>query len=105
MIFININFFLKITVLLFCIGVFGLVLNRKNILIAIISIELLLLAVNLNFVIFSVYLDDVIGQLFVLFVLTIAATESGIGLSILTAFYKLRNSIEFKLIKINNLKI
>lgn len=96
---------MKITVLLFCIGVFGLVLNRKNILIAIISIELLLLSVNLNFIIFSIYLDDIIGQLFVLFVLTIAATESGIGLSILTAFYKLRNSIEFKLIKINNLKI
>lgn len=105
MIFIDIIFFLKITVLLFCIGLFGLVLNRKNILIAIVSIELLLLAVNLNFIIFSIYLDDIIGQLFVLFVLTIAATESGIGLSILTSFYKLRNSIEFKLIKINNLKI
>lgn len=105
MIFINLNYFLKITIILFSIGILGLVLNRKNILIAIMSIEILLLAVNLNFIIFSIYLDDVIGQLFVLFVLTIAATESGIGLSILTSFYKLRNSIEFKLIKINNLKI
>ena len=102
---ISIHFFLKITTLLFSIGFLGLILNRKNILIAIISIELLLLAVNLNFIIFSIYLDDIIGQLFVLFILTIAATESGIGLAILTAFYKLRNSIEFKLIKINNLKI
>jgi len=105
MVLVNINFFLKVTTLLFSIGLLGLVLNRKNILIAIISIELLLLSVNLNFIIFSVYLDDIIGQLFVLFVLTIAATESGIGLAILTAFYKLRNSIEFKLIKINNLKV
>ncbi len=104
MIFVNINFFLKITTILFCIGLFGLTLNRKNILIAIISIELLLLTINLNFIIFSIYLDDILGQLFVLFVLTIAATESGIGLAILTAFYKLKNSIEFKLIKINNLK-
>ena len=102
---INIHFFLKIKNLLFSIEFLVLILNRKNILIAIISIELLLLAVNLNFIIFSVYLDDIIGQLFVLFVLTIAATESGIGLAILTAFYKLRNSIEFKLIKINNLKV
>lgn len=105
MILINLNYFLKITTILFFIGIMGLVLNRKNILTAIMSIELLLLSVNLNFIIFSIYLDDVIGQLFVLFVLTIAATESGIGLAILTSFYKLRNSIEFKLIKINNLKV
>ena len=105
MVFVNLNYFLKVTSVLFSIGVLGLVLNRKNILIAIMSIELLLLSVNLNFIIFSVYLDDIVGQLFVLFILTIAATESGIGLAILTAFYKLRNSIEFKLIKINNLKV
>lgn len=99
------TYFLKITILLFFIGVFGLVLNRKNILIALVSLELLLLSVNLNFIMFSVYLDDTMGQLFVLFVLTIAAAESGLGLAILVAFYKLRNSIEFKLIKINNLKL
>jgi len=98
------TYFLKITILLFFIGVFGLVLNRRNILIALVSLELLLLSVNLNFVMFSIYLDDTMGQLFVLFILTIAAAESGLGLSILVAFYKLRNSIEFKLIKINNLK-
>ena len=105
MVFVNLNYFLKVTTLLFSIGILGLVLNRKNILIAIMSLELLLLSVNFNFIIFSVYLDDVVGQLFVLFILTIAATESGIGLAILSSFYKLRNSIEFRLIKINNLKI
>jgi NADH-quinone oxidoreductase subunit K len=99
------TYFLKITILLFFIGIFGLVLNRRNILIALVSLELLLLSVNLNFIIFSIYLDDTMGQLFVLFVLTIAAAESGLGLAILVAFYKLRNSIEFKLIKINNLKV
>ena len=72
----------------------GIVLNRKNILITIMSIELLLLAVNLNFAAFSIYLDDVIGQIFVLFVLTIAATESAIGLAIITVFYRLKNSIQ-----------
>ena len=99
------TYFLKITILLFFIGVFGLVLNRRNILIALVSLELLLLSVNLNFIIFSIYLDDTMGQLFVIFVLTIAAAESGLGLAILVAFYKLRDSIEFKLIKINNLKV
>lgn len=99
-----ITYFLKITILLFFIGVFGLVLNRRNILIALVSLELLLLSVNLNFIMFSIYLDDTMGQMFVLFILTIAAAESGLGLAILVAFYKLRNSIEFKLIKINNIK-
>ena len=61
MIFVNLNYFLKITTLLFSIGLLGLVLNRKNILIAIMSIELLLLSVNLNFIIFSVYFDDILG--------------------------------------------
>ena len=103
--FINLNYFLQITTLLFSIGLLGLVLNRKNILIAIMAIEILILAVNLNFIIFSIYLDDILGQLFVIFTLTIAATESGLGLAILVAFYKLRDSIEFKLIKINNLKV
>lgn len=99
------SYFLKVTIFIFFIGVLGLVLNRKNILIALVSLELLLLSVNLNFIVFSIYLDDIMGQLFVLFVLTIAAAESGLGLAILVAFYKLRNSIEFKLIKINNLKV
>jgi NADH-quinone oxidoreductase subunit K len=63
------------------------------------SIELLLLSINLNFAVFSIYLDDLVGQIFVLFILTIAATESAIGLSLITIFYKLKNSIELEPIK------
>ena len=63
------------------------------------SIELLLLAINLNFAAFSVYLDDIVGQIFVLFILAIAAAESAIGLAIVTVMYKLKNSIELKPIK------
>lgn len=89
----NLNYFLTITTLLFSIGVIGLVLNRKNILIIIMSIELMLLAVNLNFIVFSVYLDDILGQMFVLFVLTVAATESAIGLAILIVYYRIKSTI------------
>jgi NADH-quinone oxidoreductase subunit K len=93
MIMININYILTIIIFLFLIGVLGLVLNRKNILITIMSIELMLLSVNLNFAIFSSYLDDIVGQIFILFILTIAATESAIGLAILSVYYKLKNTI------------
>ena len=93
MILTNLNFILIVTTTLFSIGVLGLVLNKKNILIIIMSIELMLLAVNLNFIVFSIYLDDVLGQLFVLFILTVAATESSIGLAILSVYYKVKNTI------------
>jgi NADH-quinone oxidoreductase subunit K len=89
----NFNFFITITSSLFYIGILGLLLNRKNILIIIMSIELLLLAINLNFIIFSIYLDDILGQLFVLFILTIAAAESAIGLAILISYFKLKGTI------------
>lgn len=102
MIILNLNYILNIILILFLIGVLGLVLNRKNILITLISIELMLLAINLNFIVFSVYLDNVIGYIFVLFILTIAATESAIGLAILTVYYRLKNTI--KLDKIKNIK-
>ena len=91
---ININYLLIITTMVFVIGLLGIVLNRKNILIIIMSIELLLLAINLNFAAFSIYFDDITGQIFVLFILTIAATESAIGLAIITVFYRLKNSIQ-----------
>lgn len=81
----------------------GLILNRRNILITIMSIELMLLAVNLNFVIFSVYLDDIIGQVFVLFILTIAATESAIGLALLTVYYNLKKTIQMDKIYTKNI--
>lgn len=99
MIVLNINYILNISVTLFLIGGLGLVLNRKNIIIIIMSIELMLLSVNLNFLIFSIYLDDIVGQVFVLFILTIAATESAIGLAILTVYYKLKNTIKIEQIK------
>jgi NADH:ubiquinone oxidoreductase subunit K len=101
---ININFILYLTCIVFFIGLIGIILNRKNILVIIMSIELLLLSVNLNFAAFSIYLDDIIGQIFVLFILTIAAAESAIGLAIITALYRLKNSIELNPIKkkINN---
>merc|ERR1712176_660656 len=98
----NISYILIVVSSLFLIGILGLVLNRKNILITIMSIELILLSVNINFVIFSIYLDDIVGYIFVLFILTIAATESSIGLSILSAYYKLKQTIRME--KIKNLK-
>lgn len=96
---VSIYYVLTVTSIVFFIGILGIVLNRKNILIIIMSIELLLLSINLNFAVFSVYLDDVVGQIFVLFILTIAAAESAIGLAILIVFYRLKNSIEMKPIK------
>ena len=102
MIVLNINYILNIIITLFLIGALGLVLNRKNILITLMSIELMLLAINLNFVIFSIYLDDITGYVFVLFILTIAAAESAIGLAILTIYYRLKNNIQIE--KIKNMK-
>ena len=101
---VSINFILNLTCIVFFIGLLGIVLNRKNILITIMSVELLLLSINLNFAAFSIYLDDIVGQIFVLFILTIAAAESAIGLAIITVLYKLKNSIELEPIKkkINN---
>ncbi len=93
---------LRITVILFFISILGLILNRKNILITIIALEILLLSVNINFTLFSLYLDDILGQIFVLFILTVAATESSIGLAILTTYFKLRNTIQInQIININ----
>ena len=91
--FINLINYLIVNTIIFLIGVSGLVLNRKNILIILMSIELMLLAVNLNFVVFSVYLDDILGQFFALFVLTVAAAESAIGLAILVVYYRARGTI------------
>ena len=95
----NLNYILKMTLILFFIGLIGVILNRKNILTVLMAIEILLLAVNLNFTAVSVYLDDIIGQIFVIFILTIAAAESAVGLAILTVFYKLKTSIEMEPVK------
>lgn len=80
-------------ILLFLIGVLGIISNRRSLLIILMCIELVLLSINLNFVLFSVYLDDFYGQLFSLFVLTVAAAESAIGLAILIIYYRLRGKI------------
>ncbi|KZZ62510.1 NADH-quinone oxidoreductase subunit K [Sulfitobacter sp. HI0129] len=78
---------------LFVIGIFGLFLNRKNVIILLMSIELMLLAVNINFVAFSSYLGDLVGQVYTLFVLTVAAAEAAIGLAILVCFFRNRGTI------------
>lgn len=93
---IDLNKYLIIIMSLFLIGILGLVLNRKNIIVILMSIELMLLAINLNFVIFSVFLDDLLGQLFTLFVLTIAAAESAVGLAILVVYYRIRGNISME---------
>jgi NADH-quinone oxidoreductase subunit K len=90
---IAIQHFLALSSMLFLIGVFGIFLNRKNIIILLMSIELILLAVNINFVSFSYFLDDLVGQVFTLFILTVAAAEAAIGLAILVCFFRNKGSI------------
>ena len=90
---IEIQHFLILSSLLFLIGVFGIFLNRKNVIIILMSIELILLAVNINFVSFSYFLGDLTGQIFSLFVLTVAAAEAAIGLAILVCIFRNKGSI------------
>jgi NADH-quinone oxidoreductase subunit K len=90
---VGIGHFLTVSAVLFTIGVFGIFLNRKNVIVIMMSIELLLLAANINLVAFSSVLNDLMGQIFVLFVLTVAAAEAAIGLSILVVFFRNRGSI------------
>ena len=90
---IEIQHFLILSSLLFLIGTFGIFLNRKNVIIILMSIELILLAVNINFVSFSCFLGDLTGQIFSLFVLTVAAAEAAIGLAILVCFFRNKGSI------------
>ncbi|MGQ9684803.1 MAG: NADH-quinone oxidoreductase subunit NuoK, partial [Thiobacillaceae bacterium] len=78
---------------LFAISVLGIFLNRKNIIVLLMAIELMLLAVNMNFIAFSHFLDDTAGQIFVFFILTVAAAESAIGLAILVVLFRVRRSI------------
>jgi NADH-quinone oxidoreductase subunit K len=89
----SLNILLSITTLIFLIGVLGLVLNKRNLLIILMSVELMLVGLNLNFIIFSVYLDDILGQVFALYVLTVAAAESAIGLAIFTIYFKDKQTI------------
>jgi len=90
---VGLGHYLAVAAALFTIGVFGIFLNRKNVIVILMSIELILLAVNINFVAFSSYLGDLVGQVFALFVLTVAAAEAAIGLAILVVFYRNRRTI------------
>lgn len=90
---IGLSHYLTVAAIVFTLGVFGIFLNRKNIIVILMSVELMLLAVNINFVAFSSYLHDLVGQVFTLFVLTVAAAEAAIGLAIVVVFFRNRRSI------------
>lgn len=90
---IGLEHYLGVASMLFVIGIFGLFLNRKNIIILLMSIELILLSVNINLVAFSAFLGDLAGQVFALFVMTVAAAEAAIGLAILVSFFRNRGTI------------
>nr|QKZ95172.1 NADH dehydrogenase subunit 4L [Pyropia pulchra] len=85
------------TFFLFLIGVLGIFLNQKSIIIIIMSLEIMFLSVSFNFIFFSIYLDNIIGQLFALAILTVAASESSIGLAILVVYYRIRSTITIEL--------
>tara|TARA_B110000438_G_scaffold258712_1_gene267573 strand:+ start:282 stop:590 length:309 start_codon:yes stop_codon:yes gene_type:complete len=99
---ITLNHFLFLGAILFTIGVLGIFLNKKNVIIILMSIELILLSVNINFIAFSSFLGDLSGQIFAMFILTVAAAEAAIGLAILVVFFRNLGSIEVQ--KINKLK-
>ena len=90
---IGLGHYLTVAAILFTIGVFGIFLNRKNVIIILMSVELILLAVNINLVAFSSFLHDMVGQVFAMFVLTVAAAEAAIGLAILVVYFRNRGSI------------
>jgi NADH-quinone oxidoreductase subunit K len=90
---IGLTHYLTVAAILFTLGVFGIFLNRKNVIIILMAIELMLLAVNINLVAFSSYLGDMTGQAFAMFVLTVAAAEAAIGLAILVVYFRNRGSI------------
>jgi NADH-quinone oxidoreductase subunit K len=90
---VSLDHYLFVAALLFTIGIVGIFLNRRNVLLILMSLELILLAVNINFVAFSQYLGDLVGQVFVLFILTVAAAEAAIGLAILVIYFRNRGNI------------
>ena len=90
---ITLSHYLTVAAILFTLGVFGIFLNRKNVIIILMSVELMLLAVNINLIAFSAHLHDMVGQAFAMFVLTVAAAEAAIGLAILVVYFRNRGSI------------
>ena len=99
---ITLEHYLTVASVLFVVGIFGICLNRKNVIVILMSIELMLLAVNINFVAFSSFLGDLVGQVFSLFILTVAAAEAAIGLAILVCFFRVRGTIAVE--EINSMK-
>ncbi|MBC8410960.1 NADH-quinone oxidoreductase subunit NuoK [Paracoccaceae bacterium] len=99
---ITLEHYLTVASVLFVVGIFGIFLNRKNVIVILMSIELMLLAVNINFVAFSSFLGDLVGQVFSLFILTVAAAEAAIGLAILVCFFRVRGTIAVE--EINSMK-
>ncbi|NCO16926.1 MAG: NADH-quinone oxidoreductase subunit NuoK [Alphaproteobacteria bacterium] len=91
---IGLGHYLAVAAMLFVIGIFGIFANRKNVVVILMSVELMLLAVNINFVAFSSHLGDLVGQVFTLFVLTVAAAEAAIGLAIIVCFFRNRGTID-----------
>ncbi len=94
MVMVGLGHYLTVAAILFTLGLFGIFLNRKNVIVILMSIELMLLAVNINLVAFSAHMDDLTGQIFAMFVLTVAAAEAAIGLAILVVYHRNRGSIE-----------
>jgi NADH-quinone oxidoreductase subunit K len=99
---ITLTHYLTVAAILFTIGIFGIFLNRKNVIIILMSVELMLLAVNINLVAFSYFLHDMVGQVFAMFVLTVAAAEAAIGLAILVVYFRNRGSIAVEDINMMN---
>ena len=102
MIEIGLGHYLTLAAIIFTIGIIGIFLNRKNVIIILMSIELILLAVNINLVSFSIFLLDLVGQVFAMFILTVAAAEAAVGLAIIVIYYKNKGSIHVE--QINSLK-
>ena len=99
---IGLGHYLTLAAVIFTIGIIGIFLNRKNVIIILMSIELILLAVNINLVSFSMYLQNLVGQVFTMFILTVAAAEAAVGLAIIVIYYKNKGSINIE--QISSLK-
>ena len=99
---IGLEHYLTVAAILFVIGIFGIFLNRRNVIIVLMSIEIMLLSINLNMVAFSYFLDDFEGQIFSMFILTVAAAEAAIGLAILVCYFRNRGSISIE--SVNTMK-
>jgi len=102
MIEIGLGHYLTLSVIIFTIGILGIFLNRKNVIVILMSIELILLSVNINLVSFSIFLNDLVGQIFALFILTVAAAEAAIGLAIIVVYYRNTGTVHVE--EINSLK-